>query len=223
MPFRGTKEKIYQENSGIFLSLIEMIAKFDLVMQEHIHRIQQGEIHNHYLGHKIQNELIKMIANEIRSKIIKKVKEAKGFSIILDCTPDISNQEQMTLVLRCVDISTSPIKIEEYFLESIKVDVTTGLGLFNKLINVITKLQLNINDIRGQDYDNGSNMKGNKQCVQRRLLDINPKAFYTPCGSNNIDLVLCDMANSCTKAISFFGMVQRLYTLFSSSTKRWNI
>jgi hypothetical protein len=160
-----------------------------------------------------------MIANEIRNKIIKKVKEAKYFSIILDCTPDISNQEQMTLVLSCVDISTSPIKIEEYFLEFIKVDVITSLGLFNELINVITKLQLNINDIRGQGYDNGSNMKGNKQGVQRRLLDINPKVFYIPCGSHNINLVLCDMANSCTKAVFFFEVVQRLYTLFSSSKR----
>ena len=90
------------------------------------------------------------------------------------------------------------------FLEFIKVDVTIGLGLFNELIIVITKLQLNINDIRGQGYDNGSNMKGNKEGVQRRLLDINPKVFYTPCGSHNINLVLCDMANSCTKAVFFF-------------------
>ena len=67
-------------------------------------------------------------------------------------------------------------------------------------------------------------MKGNKQGVQRRLLDINPKAFYTSCGSHNINLVLFDMTNSCTKAVSFFfGVVQRLYALFSSSTKRWNI
>ena len=69
-------------------------------------------------------------------------------------------------------------------------------------------------------YNNGSNMKENKQGVQRRLLDINPKAFYIPCGNHNINLVLCDMANSCTKAVSFFGVVQNLYTLFSSSTNR---
>ncbi|XP_021820020.1 uncharacterized protein LOC110761765 [Prunus avium] len=31
------------------------------------------------------------------------------------------------------------------------------------------------------------------------------------------------MANSCVKAVSFFGVVQRMYTLFASSTKRWKI
>jgi len=31
------------------------------------------------------------------------------------------------------------------------------------------------------------------------------------------------MANSCPKATSFFGMLQCIYTLFSSSTKKWKI
>jgi hypothetical protein len=34
------------------------------------------------------------------------------------------------------------------------------VDLFNEIINVIKNLELNINDIQGQGYDNGSNMKG---------------------------------------------------------------
>jgi len=88
----------------------------------------------------------------------------------------------------------------------LQVNDTTGKCLFEKLILVLKKYDLDINDIRGQMYDNGSNMKGKNQGVQKRLLGINPRAYYTPYNCRNLNLVLGDMANSCTRAVSFFGV-----------------
>jgi hypothetical protein len=66
-------------------------------------------------------------------------------------------------------------------------------------------------------------MKGKNQGVQRILLGINPRALYMPCACHSLNLTLCDMENSCGKAITFFSIVQRIYVLFSSSTKRWKV
>ncbi|XP_058740955.1 uncharacterized protein LOC131613289 [Vicia villosa] len=179
LAFRGTNEKIYQEHNGNFLSLIEMIAEFDPIMQEHIRRIKNNEIHNHYLGHRIQNELI--------------------------------------------NISSTSIQIVEHFVKFLIVNDTTGKGIFDAIVNEINTIGIDISNLRGQGYDNGSNMKGKHQGVQKRFLDINPRSFYTPCGCHSLNLVICDMASCCPKATSFFGVLQRIYTLFSSSTKRWKI
>ncbi|GKA19287.1 zinc finger MYM-type protein 1-like protein [Tanacetum coccineum] len=84
-------------------------------------------------------------------------------------------------------------------------------------------LGLDIDDIQGQGYDNGSNMKGKHQGVQKKFLYINPRAFYTPCGSHSLNLTLCDMANTCDKAINFSETIQRIHTIFANSSQRWQI
>jgi hypothetical protein len=59
-----------------------MLAEFDLIMQQHVQRITNDDIHVLYLGPSIQNELISLRVNAIGSKILRKAKEVKYKCII---------------------------------------------------------------------------------------------------------------------------------------------
>lgn len=75
--FHGSNSRSDQDSNGNFLGLVEMLAKFDLMIKEHVHRITNDKVCDHYLGPYVQNELINLLATAIRSTIIGKVNQAK--------------------------------------------------------------------------------------------------------------------------------------------------
>ncbi|XP_022889269.1 uncharacterized protein LOC111404737 [Olea europaea var. sylvestris] len=109
-----------------------MVAEIDLTMEEYIRRGQVREIQYTYLGLKIQNELILILAREARSAIVAKVKHAKYFSVILSCTPYASHEEQMSLPIRCVDNSINSSIVQEYWIEFLKYKLVNAINTVSK-------------------------------------------------------------------------------------------
>jgi hypothetical protein len=57
-------------------------------------------------------------------------------------------------------------------------------------------------------------MVGVNSCVKMEILASNPRDFFTACCCHNWNLLLGDATKSSRMAISFFGLIQRIYTLF---------
>ena len=222
LALRGSVEKLYMPSNGNFLGLVELLGEFDPVIKEHIRRVLSHEVHDHYLGKHVQNELISLMGEKVRDRIIGLAKSAKYYSVLLDCTPDKSHQEQLSLTLRFVVVDET-VSVEEHFLYYIAITETTGEAMATILIDQLQSMGLCIEDMRGQGYDNGANMVGRHSGVQARIINMNSRAFFTPCCAHSLNLLLGDMAKSCTLALSFFGIIQRIYVLFSASTQRWDI
>ena len=143
------------------------------------------------------------MGEKVRDRIIGLAKSAKYYSVLLDCSPDKSHQEQLSLTLRFVVVDET-VSVEERFLYYIAITETTGEAI---LIDQLQSMGLCIEDMRGQGYDNGANMVGHHSGVQARIINMNSRAFFTPCCAHSLNLLLGDMAKSCTLALSFFGII----------------
>jgi len=128
-------------------------------MENHLTKITVDSSQTHDLGQQTQNERIQKIQTQIQ--------EAKYFSIFLDCTPDISQKEQMSLIVRIVDLVPKP-NIKEYFLGYMEEVDTTGLNMSTVLLDKLKELDI----LFDKTYDNEANMKAKKQGVQAMTASI---------------------------------------------------
>ncbi|XP_065674045.1 zinc finger MYM-type protein 1-like [Hydra vulgaris] len=183
-------------------------------MLEHLKRIKNKECFDTYLGKDVQNEIIGLISRRILKTIVSSVQSSKYFSVIMDCTPDVSHKEQLSILLRCVKINQEEVQIKEFFCGFFHITDSTGSGLVETFLNLLAEYNLDLMNCRGQSYDNGANMRGQYKGVQALIKEKNPRALYVPCANHTFNLMVCDAAKSVSIAINFFGTVQRIFYIF---------
>lgn len=229
LAFRGDSNLLGERNNGNFLGILELISHYDPILQEHLEKVrisqqQHKRLQVHYLSASIQNEFIDICAQHVKSAILEERKKAKYFAIIVDATPDSSHVEQTTFILRYLYLNQEKkFIVQERFLAFVDCNQKTGQAIADLICKTLEEYNIPLEDCRAQGYDNGANMKGLYNGAQRHILDKNPIADYSPCATHSLNLCGVDSAECCTAAITFFGVVQKCYTCFSSSPQRWEI
>ena len=229
LSFRGhvetIKPKDTSNNSGNFIELTKLLSNYDPVLREHVVRCQnlnQGQ--QSYLSPQIQNELIDIMGQRVRKHILGDIEKAKYFSIIFDSTPDISHQDQLSQTIRYVKIDDQgKVEVKESFLDFIIIRGKTAEALTTVILDKLSRDGLQIENCRGQAYDNASVMAGVRTGVQQRIKEINPLAEFVPCNNHSLNLVGVHAASASVSAVTFFGTVQRCFTFFAASTHRWDV
>ena len=228
LPFRGSSQRIGDIHNGNFLGLIELLSHYDPLLREHVTKIQvsqeKGErLQAHYLSASSQNEFIGLCAEYVRSHVLDEIDDAKYYSIMVDATPDSSHVEQTTFISRYLTRELQEFAVQERFLTFVDCCKKTGVQIAMLILETLKQFGIPVADCRGQGYDNAANMSGKYNGAQQHILTENPLCLYSPCACHSLNLCGADSAACCKEAVTFFGMVQTVYNLFSSSPQRWLI
>ncbi|XP_075503993.1 uncharacterized protein LOC142541327 [Primulina tabacum] len=98
-----------------------------------------------YTSRYIQKEILHILAERVRKKIREEVGSSK-LCLLIDEAKDISDKEQMTIVLRFFDREGF---FMERFFDIVHVSDTTAVTLKKEICNVLGRHDLHIKDIRG--------------------------------------------------------------------------
>ena len=94
LTFHGSSDKLIDHSKGNFLSVIELLANYDPVLEELL-RLPAGT--TKYLSPKVQNKFISLLAIQVPNDIKDELQNAPFFSIILDTTQDITKDDQLSV------------------------------------------------------------------------------------------------------------------------------
>lgn len=138
---RGNEGKT--ENSGDegnFLRTVRLLADFDPVLNRLLYK---EETRTKYLSWKIQNELIDLLAINMRKIICDEVRSAQCFTIIMDSTQDVSKIDQVSFILRYVVVNHNDhvFQIKESFLGFFTLDKHSSENHVNLIKDILKKIQ----------------------------------------------------------------------------------
>ncbi|XP_021768492.1 zinc finger MYM-type protein 1-like [Chenopodium quinoa] len=215
LAFRGHDESGESYNRGNFLELLKWLGeKVEEVRQ---HTLENAPKNCQMISPSIQKDIINCCAKETTRCIIEEVGD-DYFAILADESNDVSQKEQLALVLRFVNRDSG--KVMERFLGIVHVGNTTALTLKDAIMSLLVEHSLSPSMIRGQGYDGASNMKGEINGLKTLIMNDTPSAYYVHCFAHQLQLTLVVIAKKNDSCGCLFEILANLLNVVGVSCKR---
>ena len=174
--------------------------------------------HQDYTSPSMQNEMLSLMSRTILQNICDDIRKNKPvmFALIVDGTRDICGIEQESVCVRYVSDDIQPV---ELFLGLYETQSTTGAAIADLALDVLRRLDLPLDNLRGQTYDGAANMSGAYNGAQALIAEKQPLAAFIHCSAHCINLVTEASLSSSPFVRDALGLVNEIGSLSSQSGK----
>ena len=92
-------------------------------------------------------------------------------------------------------------------------------NMFDAIMSFFQLHDINIQNCRGQSYDNASVMRGQYNGLQALVNRENPLTLWIPCFVQSLNLVGTAAMECCLETKQFSDFLENIYTFFTSSSE----
>ena len=132
--------------------------------------------------------MAKAILLAVLEQIVIEVGEDKIYTILVDECTHVKGNELMIVVIWYVNSLSG--KISERTIGMVKVDNTTSQMLFDAVVHVLARVNLDVKQCKAQGYDEAANMSDHKTGLAARFKKLSPLAFFTRCCNHRLNMVV---------------------------------
>ncbi|CAF2704956.1 unnamed protein product [Rotaria sp. Silwood2] len=205
------------EEQGNYVQLVNLFRRYNSNFNQWFLDTSLRAHQVTYLTPQAQNEFIEIIGKEVHSEVLKRIMEVPFISIMVDSTPDISNKEMYSIIIRY----TRNFEIQERLFAFGELNSKVGEHIVEFILSFFKTFGISTTKIIAQSYDGASNMTGKNIGVQTLLSKkLNRNIIFIPCGAHRSNLVIKHSSSISVEYISLFNLLQALYNYIGGSVKR---
>nr|XP_016502888.1 PREDICTED: zinc finger MYM-type protein 1-like [Nicotiana tabacum] len=164
----------------------------------------------------IQKDIVTACKMEIIKAIIKEL-NGDYFALLVDESFNVSQKEQMAIVLQYVDRMGFVV---ERLVDIVHVKDTCASSLKKAIIDLLAKYSLSLSYVRGQCYDGASNMQvelnGHKMLIRKE----NRSSHSIHCFAYQLQLTLVAVSKKYIQVGELVVLVSNILNVLGSSFKR---